>query len=107
MVKKKKLTILWDKRAKDNLDSIYNFIAEDSIPAAKHIKKEIIKLVRSLDDYPEKYSKETLLIDEPENFRAVSKWNLKIIYEVTESQIILADIFSSSQHTSKIRLIRK
>ena len=107
MVKKKKLTILWDKRAKDNLDNIYDFIAEDSIPAAQHVKRELIKLVRSLDDFPEKYSKEALLIDDPENFRSVSRWSYKIIYEVTESHIIIADIFHTSQHPSKIKRIRK
>ncbi len=67
----------------------------------------LIKLVRSLDDFPEKYSKETLLIDDPENFRSVSKWNYKIIYEVTENQIIIADIFHTSQHPSKFKRIRK
>ena len=107
MVKKQKLTIRWDKRAKDNLDKIQDYIAKDSIPAARHVKKELIKLVRSLDDFPEKYSKEALLIDDPENFRSVSKWNYKIIYEVTENQIIIADIFHTSQHPSKIRRIRK
>ena len=107
MVKKKKLTIRWDIRAKDNLDKIYDYIAEDSIPEARHVKRELIKLARSLDDFPEKYSKEDVLIDDPQNFRSVSKWSYKIIYEVTPEYIIIADIFHASQHPSKIRRIRK
>lgn len=70
-------------------------------------KKELIKLARSLDDFPEKYSKEAVLIDDPENFRSVSKWSYKIIYEVTQEHIIIADIFHTSQHPSKIKRIRK
>ena len=107
MVKKKKLTIRWDIRAKENLNKIYNYIAEESIPAARHVKKEIIKLARNLDDFPEKYSKESVLKDDPENFRSVSKWSYKIIYEVTSECIIIADIFHTSQHPSKIKRIRK
>jgi len=97
-----KLPIRWDKQAKENLDRIYEYIAKDSIPAAKHVKKSLVELVRSLNDFPEKYSKEEFLADEPENYRSVSKWNYKIIYEVTAEYLIIADIFHTSQHPSKI-----
>lgn len=107
MVKKKKLPIRWDQKAKENLDIIYDYIAKDSIPAARHVKKELIKLARSLDVFPEKYSKETVLIDDPQNFRSISKWSYKIIYEVTQDQIIIAGIFHTSQHPSKIKRVRK
>lgn len=73
MVAKKKLPIYWDRLAKDNLDGIFNFIAEDSIAAARKVKKEIVKLVRSLSDFPEKFSKEKYLADAIENYRSVSK----------------------------------
>ncbi len=106
MVKKKKLQIRWDKRAKENLDLIYGFIAEDSVPAARHVKGELIKLARSLNDFPEKYSKETYLSDEPENYRSVSKWSYKIIYEVTSEYLIVVDIFHTNQHPLKIRRIK-
>ncbi len=45
-MKKQKLTIRWDKRAKDNLDKIQDYIAKDSIPAARHVKKELNELPR-------------------------------------------------------------
>ena len=84
MVKTKNLPIRWDKRAKENLDSIYDFIAEDSITSARYVKKELVNLARSLNDFPEKYSKEEFLHDEPENYRSVSKWSYKIIFEITD-----------------------
>lgn len=102
MVKKNELPILWDKLAKENLDEIYRYIARDSIVAARKVKKELVKLARSPNDFPEKSAIEEYLINEPENFRSVSKWSYKIVYEVTEEYIINAYIFHTSQHPSKI-----
>lgn len=98
-----KLPIRWDKLAKKNLDNIYAYIAEDSVMAAKKVKKELVKIARSLNDFPEKFSSEEYLADEPENYRSVSKWSYKIIYEVTDECIIIVDIFHTSQYPYKIR----
>jgi len=107
LVKTKNLPIRWDKRAKENLDSIFDFIAEDSITSARYVKKKLVNLARSLNDFPEKYSKEEFLQDEPENYRSVSKWSYKIIFEITDECLIIADIFHTSQHPSKIKRIKK
>ena len=107
MVKKKKLPIRWDRRAKENLDHIYDFIAEDSVSAARYVKTELVKLVLSLNYFPEKYSTDEYLTDEPENYRSVSKWQYKIIFEVTEDCLIIADIFHTSQHPSKISRVKE
>jgi plasmid stabilization system protein ParE len=104
---KKKLPIKWDSFAVDNLNSIYNYISKDSISAAKHVKKSIVLLVKTLSNYPEKYSKEEFLSEFPNNFRSITKWSYKIIYEVTEKEIIILDIFHTSQHPRKIKTIPK
>ena len=103
MVKNIKLPIRWDRLAKKNLDDIFNYISLDSVTTARKVKKELIKLAHSLNDFPEKFSAEEFLIGEPENFRSVSKWSYKIIYEVTEDCIIIVDLFHTSQHPSKIK----
>ena len=102
-MKKKKLPIRWDRLAKNNLDNIYDYIARDSVMAARKVKKELIKFARSLNDFPEKFSVEEYLADEPENFRSASKWSYKIIFEVTDECIIIVDVFHTSQHPSKIK----
>lgn len=92
--------------AKGSLDQIYEKIAEDSEHAARYVKKELVKLAHSLNDFPEKYSKEEFLEDEPENYRSVAKWNYKIIFEVTEENIIIADVFHTSQYPMKIKRVK-
>ncbi|MBU0763964.1 MAG: type II toxin-antitoxin system RelE/ParE family toxin [Bacteroidetes bacterium] len=106
MVAKKKLPVVWDRVAKANLDDIYDYIAKDSMQAARMVKKELIKLAGSLNDFPEKYSQEEYLSDEPENYRSVSKWSYKIIYEVTKESVIIADIFHTSQDPQKIKRVK-
>ena len=98
---KKKLPVRWDKLAKENLDAIFDYISNDSVDAAKMVKKEIVKLTRSLNDYPEKFAMEKYLANEKENYRSVSIWSYKIIYEVTDDCIIIVDIFHTSQHPAK------
>lgn len=102
MIRGKQLPIRWDRLAKKHLDSIYDYIAKDSVTAAKMVKKELINLAHSLNDFPEKFSSEEYLTDEPENYRSVSKWSYKIIYEITDDCIIIADIFHTNRHPSKI-----
>ncbi len=89
--------------AKENLDNIFEYIAKDSIIAARRVKKELVKLAHSLNDFPDKFSSEEFLSNEPENYRSVTKWSYKIIYEVTEDYIIIVDIFHTSRHPSKIK----
>jgi plasmid stabilization system protein ParE len=102
LVRKRKLPIRWDRLAKKHLDNIYEYIAQDSVTAAKRVKKELILLAHSLNDFPEKYLIEEYLAHEPENYRSVTKWSYKIIYEVTDECIIIADVFQTSNHTSRM-----
>jgi plasmid stabilization system protein ParE len=88
--------------AKESLDNIYEYILQDSLLNARKVKKELIKLVGSLNDFPKKYSKEEFLLELSENFRSVSKWSYKVIYEITNESIIIVDIFHTSQRPSKI-----
>jgi len=102
VVIRKKLPIRWDRLAKESLDNIYEYILQESLQNAQKVKKELVKLVSSLSDFPEKYPREEFLKEESENYRSVGKWSYKIIYEVTDEVVIIADIFNTHQHPSKI-----
>ena len=75
MIRRKQLPIRWDRLAKKHLDNICDYIAEESVTVARMVKKELINLAHSLNDFPEKFSIEEYLADETENYRLVSKWS--------------------------------
>jgi len=102
LVTSRKLPILWDRLAKESLDNIYEYILQDSPQNAGKVKKGLINLVSTLNDFPEKYSREEFLLELSENYRSVSKWNYKVIYEVADDAIRIVDIFQTRQHPSKI-----
>jgi len=54
MVIRKKLPILWDRLARESLNDIYEYILRDSAQNARKVKKELIKLAGSLNDFPDK-----------------------------------------------------
>ena len=100
---RKKLPVRWSPKAKQRLDNIYDYIAKDSVSAARYVKKSLVQLGGSLGHFPEKYSGEEYLADELKNYRSVSKWRYKIIYEVTDEYVNIITVFNTSQHPSKIK----
>jgi len=44
-----------------------------------------------------------MLSGEPDNYRSINKWSYKIIYKITEGEIIIIDVFHTSQDPSKIK----
>lgn len=104
MVKKPKgLPILWDDEAKQSLKEIIQFIAKDSPAGATHVKKTLLKLSRTLGRFPNKFKEEPLLEDLTGNYRSVSKWNWKIVYEVTNSKVVILQILDTRQDPSKLK----
>ena len=100
---RRKLPVRWSPKARHRLSSIYDYIAEDSVGAARYVKKSLIQLGGSLGHFPEKYPREELLSEEPNNYRSVSKWHYKIIYEITDEYVIIINVFNTNQHPDKIK----
>jgi len=103
LVKRNRLPVRWDSQAVDSLRDIYEYIKEDSTSAAHKVRKALLSLAKSLGTFPEKYARERNLINEPENYRSASKWSYKLIYEVTETEVIIVMVFHTSQHPGKIK----
>lgn len=91
--------------AQQRLDSIYDYIAKDSVSAARYVKKSLVQLGGSLGHFPEKYSREEYLANELKNYRSVSKWRYKIIYEITDEYVNIINVFNTSRHPSKIQRV--
>ncbi len=97
-----KLPVKWSRHAKKSLDYIVDYIRQDSPSNSVIVKRELVQLVGSLSDFPEKYPVDPYIDPSFGNFRFVPKWNYKIVYEVTDNEIIIIDIFHASQSPDKI-----
>ena len=79
----KKLPVRWDLNAFESLEAIYDYLKKDSETAANDVREVILNQTSKLGGFPEMFAIELLLSDLLGNFRSVTKWNYKIIYEVT------------------------
>ena len=94
------MKILWQKKASDDLNGIYNYIKEDSPQNAIMVFNKIYDLVNSLVVFPEKYPVEPTL-NNP-NVRFVVIWSFKIIYTIKENTIYILRIFNTKRNPKKI-----
>ena len=98
------MKVVWSDEAKYSLLQIYNYIAKHSIKNAKMVINTLTDLGESLSDKKLEYSKDLILNDE--RYRSVSKWSFKIIYERTDNEVIILEVFNSYQNPDKLfRLI--
>jgi plasmid stabilization system protein ParE len=98
----RKYKVIWDTYAKESLKSIVEYIKEDSPSAAQKVKNEFLRIARSLNDKPNRFSQEPYLEEREGNYRSVSKWYYKIIYKVTESEVHILDVFHTRKDPSEI-----
>src|SRR5574344_1676512 len=63
-----------------NLYIIYEFISKDKLSAAQNFKKELLKTIKALSDFPLKYRKSYYFDDE--NIRDLTFKGYTIVYEV-------------------------
>ena len=100
---KKRKPIIWTDPAKADFRDIYESISFSAPMRAKRVRAKLKKLVKSLNLFPEKYSRVPELSDVDGNFRSVTKWNYKIIYEITDKYIIIQYIHHTSMDPDNIR----
>ena len=104
---KKNYIVIWDDEAKASLRSIYNYIKKrESIDQARKIRDGIRDLAKSLGFMPHKYMEDPFLKDEPGDNRFKVIWNYKLIYEVTEKEIIILDVFHTSRDPQNLKKLK-
>jgi toxin ParE1/3/4 len=92
--------IVWESRAKQELQDIYNYIFLNSPQNAKNIITELVSIAESISNMPFKYPKEPYFNDE--KIRFVPKWSYKIIYLIGDINITILSVFNTSQNSIRI-----
>ncbi len=90
------MKILWTKQAKEDIESIYEFIAQDSLMYAQLTQNEIIEVTQKLKRFPNIGRIVPELQDN--TVRELFYKNYRIVYEVRNKTAYIVTIV----HTSRI-----
>lgn len=94
--------IVWDKEAKEEFKRIYQHIKKKSTPSANKVKSIIFEAINKLSLSPEIYEKDRFVEGHP-NVRSFTRWHFRIVYEITETRIVILMIYHTSQDPLKLR----
>ncbi|MFH6961356.1 type II toxin-antitoxin system RelE/ParE family toxin [Flavobacterium plurextorum] len=92
--------IVWESRAKQELQDIYDYIFLNSPQNAENVITELVSIAESISNMPFKYPKEPYFNDE--NIRFIPKWSYKIIYFIGDVDITILSVFNTSQNSIRI-----
>ena len=83
----------WSKNTLDSLQSIYNYIYENSPQNAEKVVDNLLDLGDELAIFPERNPKEPLFNDD--TIRYFPKWNFKVVYRIEKDRILIINIYST------------
>ena len=89
-------SVVWSKASLDSLETIYNFISENSPQNAEMVVDTLLNLGDDLAKFPERNPREPLYNDE--SIRYFPKWNFKIVYRIEENRILIINIYSTKMN---------
>ncbi|AJA69436.1 type II toxin-antitoxin system RelE/ParE family toxin [Myroides odoratimimus] len=93
--------ILSDFAASQLRDIYFYYVNHVSVSKAKEVKDNIIKAIKQLIDFPYLGQKEGMMYSRFER-RYLLVYEYKILYEVTEENIVILDIFHTKQSPHKM-----
>jgi toxin ParE1/3/4 len=96
--------IVWESRAEQELQDIYDYIFLSSPQNAEFVIIELVSIAENISKMPYKYPKEPYFNNE--NIRFAPKWSYKIIYFIGDTDITILSIFNTSQGSIKIRKLK-
>ena len=89
-------SVVWSKASLDSLETIYNFIFENSPQNAEMVVDALLNLGDDLAKFPERNPREPLFNDD--TIRYFPKWNFKIVYRIEENRILIINIYSTKMN---------
>lgn len=96
------MNVIWSEQARNALADIYDYVYQDSPGAAEKVLDTLIEKANSLQDERIEYPKDPILNDE--KYRFILQWSFKIIYQRTQSEAIIIDIFHTRKDPGKLIL---
>jgi toxin ParE1/3/4 len=98
--------VIWSKEALDDLEAIFDFIAEKSTTAATRMIERIIAKSTQLESFPESGPREQSPKNKNMESRYLVEGNYKIIYDYSPTQhaVFVITVFDTRYDPEKIRI---
>ncbi len=97
------MKLRFSKKARLQLEEIYNFISIENLIAAAALHNEILDEIEVLLEFPYMAAIEPCLKDSVEVFRALVIQNYKAIYFIEEDIIVIVTIWDCRQDPKLLR----
>lgn len=102
----KNAQVIWSDTALHDMETIYDFLAQKSQPAAQRIIETILGRAKQLESFPESGAKHEIIKSAGKDYRYLIEGNYKIIYSYqTEIQTVhIATIFDTRYNPEKMQV---
>ena len=102
----KKAQVIWSDEALNDLETIYDFLAEKSPTAAQRIVENILSRSKQLESFPESGAKQETIKAGSKEYRYLVEGNYKVIYiyQQENQAIHIAVIFDARYDPEKLRV---
>jgi plasmid stabilization system protein ParE len=100
--------VIWDEEAKVSLRKVYTHIKKrESLDQAIKVRNAILDMAKSLGFMPRKYARDPFMEGEQGDIRFKAIWSYKIVYEVTDKEVIILDVFHTSRDPLNLKEIKR
>lgn len=94
-----KREVVWTHKAQQALDRLYTYLYDETSPQqAWKIRQQIVNTAKSLSRQAEIYQLDEYYLDNPGNIRRFFRVNYRVVYQVRESQVVVLNIYHTSQN---------
>jgi plasmid stabilization system protein ParE len=102
----KRVQVIWSDEALHDLETIYDFLADKSQPAAQRITENILCRAKQLETFPESGSRQETIKGSSKEYRYLVEGNYKVIYSYQpESLVVFIEIvFDMGHDPEKLRV---
>lgn len=102
----KKAQVIWSNEALKDLETIYDFLAEKSQPAAQRVIEGILSRLKQLESFPESGAKQEIIKSVATDYRYLVEGNYKVIYthQPQIQTVHIATIFDTRYSPEKLNV---
>ena len=102
----KKVHVIWSTEALVDLETIYDFLAEDSVLAAQRVVENILLRIKQIETFPESGVKQETVKKMARDYRYLVEGNYKIIYSYQgEEQVVYVEvIFDTRKNPDSLKV---